>query len=136
MKKSLIIGLSVLLLAIVSCRSHQKAPATDVTLVDSVLVSTPETVSASLDTVTSIIETPSIVLPPFPDTIFPSAEKLLFVVDTFQTDISGMMSDLSDKYDGSNGIFTFRGSQTRNPNFSGRIHGDLIDIHTEWVFAT
>lgn len=136
MKKTLIIGLSALLLAIVSCRSHQKAPATDITEVDSVLVSTPDTVSASFDTVKAIIDTPTIVLTPFPDTIFPSAEKLLFVVDTFQTGISGMMSDLSDKYDGTNGIFTFRGSPTRNPNFSGRIHGDSINIHTEWVFTT
>lgn len=73
---------------------------------------------------------------PFPDTIYPSAEKLQFVVDTFLTEVSGVMTDLSDKYENLDGIYTFRGSPTRNPNFFGKLHGDSIDIHTEWEFTT
>lgn len=75
-------------------------------------------------------------LEPFPDTMFESAEKLMYVIDTLAFDISPEIQDLSDLYEGKEGIFTFRGSSTRNPNFFGRLHGDSINIHVEWAFET
>lgn len=75
-------------------------------------------------------------LEPFPDTMYESAEKLMYVIDTMAFDISPEIVELADPYEGKEGIFTFRGSQTRNPYFFGRLHGDSIDIQVEWAFET
>ena len=53
----------------------------------------------------------------FPDTMYASAEKVMFVVDTFDKSVPCMLSDFEDLYEDAPGIFMFRGSPTRNPNF-------------------
>lgn len=73
---------------------------------------------------------------PFPDTMFASAEKIMYVIDTFDKEIPAALSDLDDLYEDAPGIYTFRGSLSRNPNFCGRLHGDSADIQVEWVFTT
>lgn len=73
---------------------------------------------------------------PFPDTMFPSAEIIQFKIDTFAHDIPSDLSDLKDPYLDAPGIFTFRGSLSRNPNYQGRLHGDSVNITLDWVFAT
>lgn len=73
---------------------------------------------------------------PFPDTMLPSTEKLMFVIDTFDWETPGELSDMDDLYEDSPGIFTFRGSLSRNPNFYGRLHGDSINFSVEWSFST
>ena len=72
----------------------------------------------------------------FPDTMYASAEKVMFVVDTFDTSVPCMLSDFKDLYEDAPGIFMFRGSPTRNPNFCGHLHGDSININVDWVFKT
>jgi len=141
MKKHISFGLIALLLIAMSCRTHLVTPTDNpVASVDSIPVVIPGTSdSISIAVTDTFAETPAettTVITPFPDTIFPSAEKLLFVIDTFETAISGIMNDLSDKYEGVDGIYMFRGAPSRNPNFHGMIHGDTINIHTEWVFTT
>ena len=72
----------------------------------------------------------------FPDTMFASAEKVMFVVDTFDMTVPSELSDFKDLYEDAPGIFMFRGSPTRNPNFCGHLHGDSININVDWVFKT
>lgn len=72
----------------------------------------------------------------FPDTMYPSAQILMFRIDTFCYDIPAELSDLNDYYSDAPGIFTFRGSLSRNPSFSGRLHGDSLHISVDWTFAT
>lgn len=73
---------------------------------------------------------------PFADTMFLSAEKILYKIDTFLMDVSSELNNLEDPYHDADGIFTFRGSPSRNPNFFGRIHGDSACINVDWVFNT
>ena len=72
----------------------------------------------------------------FPDTMFASAEKVMFVVDTFDMTVPSELSDFKDLYEDAPGIFMFRGSPTRNPNFCGHLQGDSINISVDWVFKT
>ena len=137
MKKHLSLGLMTLLLIALSCKTHHVTHTTESPIAST--ESTTVEVDDTIATVNTIPETPqetAIAITPFPDTIYPSAEKLLFVIDTFADAIPGVMTDLSDKYENVDGIYMFRGSPSRNPNFFGRIHGDSINIHTEWVFST
>lgn len=138
MKKIFYFGLLIVALILSSCHTHHDTATNDAPVVtDTVPVVTPDiTGLAVTDTIPEMPEETVSPIIPFPDTIFPSAEALLFVIDTFEKEISGLMNDLTDKYDGNDGIYTFRGSLSRNPNFFGTIHSDTIDIHTEWVFAT
>jgi outer membrane protein assembly factor BamB len=79
------------------------------------------------------VETPVL---PFPDTMLPSAEKVMVEIDTIDPTLPWEIKDFTDAYADAPGIFTFRGSPTRNPNFCGRLHGDSLFIHTEWEFTT
>ena len=72
----------------------------------------------------------------FADTMFPSAESIVYVIDTLEPDIDGTLFDTDDLYKDAPGVFTFRGSLSRNPHFVGRLHGDSINITTSWVFTT
>lgn len=72
----------------------------------------------------------------FPDTIYASAEKVMFVIDTIDVTLPCELSDFEDLYKDAPGIFMFRGSPSRNPNFCGRLHGDSVKISTEWIFTT
>jgi outer membrane protein assembly factor BamB len=71
-----------------------------------------------------------------PDTMYVSAEKVKFVVDTFDTSVPCELKDFEDLYGNTQGILMFRGSPTRNPNFCGHLYGDSIDINVDWVFET
>ena len=85
---------------------------------------------------TDTIAEPEVVILPLPDTILPSAEKVMVQIDTFDKELPWEILSFSDPYADAPGIFTFRGTPTRNPNFQGRLHGDSIRIHTEWEFGT
>lgn len=92
-----------------------------------------------LEPAEEIIDTipePEEIVLPFPDTILPSAEKIMVKIDTFDQTLPSTLMEFNDPYANAPGIFTFRGTPFRNPNFSGRLHGDSINIHTEWVFNT
>jgi len=87
----------------------------------------------------SVVADTIVVLPlvePFPDTMFASAEKVIFAIDTFDRATSPLLSDYDDLYADAPGVFMFRGSPTRNPNFSGRLYGDSLSINVDWVFTT
>ena len=47
----------------------------------------------------------------FPDTMFASAEKVMFVVDTFDMTVPSELSDFKDLYEDAPGVFMFRGQQ-------------------------
>lgn len=117
MTKLLYLFFTTLLMAMSSCNRPQEVPAEPL----------PET-----DT---LVETVEVILP-FPDTVLPSAEKVMIQIDTIDPTLPWEIQDYADAYADAPGIFTFRGSPTRNPNFYGRLHGDSIDIHTEWAFGT
>ena len=72
----------------------------------------------------------------FPDTMYASAEKVRFIIDTINPTILSELSDYENVYDNSNGIFMFRGDLSRNPNFHGRLYGDSVNITVDWVFKT
>ena len=82
---------------------------------------------------TIVVPTPD---PSFPDTIFASAEKVMFQIDVMDSLVSGKLSDYEDLYCDAPGVFTFRGTKERNPNFSGQLHSDTVNISVEWVFVT
>lgn len=73
---------------------------------------------------------------PFPDTMYASAEKITYIIDTFDKETSPLLCNYDDLYADAPGVFMFRGSPTRNPNFSGRLYGDSLSINVEWVFTT
>ena len=68
--------------------------------------------------------------------MFASAEKVFFIVDTMDASLPCELSDFVDLYKDAPGIFMFRGSPSRNPNFCGHLHGDTYKISNEWVFTT
>ena len=119
MQTTIHILLSLLILSCFSCGRFQENKVE-------------EQVMEEIDT----IPEPAEIVLPFPDTILPSAEKVMVKIDTFDTLHPWMLNDFADAYADAPGIFTFRGSPFRNPNFKGRLHGDSINIHTEWVFGT
>ena len=87
---------------------------------------------------TQIVDTipPVVVDFGFPDTMYASAERVRYVVDTFCSAIPSELSDNENVYDNSNGIFMFRGDLSRNPNFYGHLHGDSVNITVDWAFRT
>ena len=76
------------------------------------------------------------VIESFPDTIYASAEQLMFQIDTFDKTLPSMLSNLEDAYEGKPGIFAFRGSASRNPNYYGHLSDDSINIKVDWEFTT
>lgn len=72
----------------------------------------------------------------FPDTMFASAGKVMFVIDTMDANLPSHLSDFEDLYSDASGIFMFRGSPSRNPSFCGHLHGDSVNISLDWVFTT
>lgn len=71
-----------------------------------------------------------------PDTMFESAKKLHFLIDTFDRKTPGFLKNLSDKYADAPGIFTFRGSPSRNPSFIGHVAGRPSKVSVDWAFST
>ncbi len=90
------------------------------------------------ETETEIVDTipPVVIDYGFPDTMYASVEKVMFVIDTFDVSVPCELYDINDLYEDAPGIFMFRGSPTRNPNFYGHLHGDSININVDWVFKT
>lgn len=72
----------------------------------------------------------------FPDTMFASAKKVRFEIDTIDATLPQELIDYEDVYDEVPGVFTFRGAPSRNPNFSGRLHGDSVSITVDWIYKT
>lgn len=95
------------------------------------LVEEPMFESVVVDTVP---EVPVIVA--FPDTMYASAEKLLTVIDTVDASLPTCLSTLEDVYADKPGIYTFRGSSTRNPLFHGHLTGDSIQFKVDWEYTT
>ena len=118
MKRSILILLPFLLAF--SCTNRQtqtvEAPSTE-----------PETV----DTVPEVL-----VVEPFPDTVYASAEKLMIQIDTIDKALPSMLSFMEDAYENKSGIFTFRGSATRIPPYHGHLTEDSIQFKVDWVFST
>jgi len=96
----------------------------------------PRSVAEVSDTIVADTVPPVVVDPGLPDTIFASAEKVMYVIDTFNKEVPSELSDFDDLYKDAPGIFMFRGAPSRNPNFCGRLHGDSIKIGIDWVFTT
>ena len=96
----------------------------------------PQVVVEAADTL--VVDTiPAVVVDPgFPDTMFASAEKVMFVIDTIDAMLPSELSDFEDLYKDAPGIFMFRGSPSRNPNYCGHLHGDSVKIGLDWVFTT
>ena len=94
---------------------------------------------ASEETRTVVVDTLVELVPeitPLPDTMYASAEKLMYQIDTFDKTLPSDLSTLEDVYADKPGIFTFRGSSTRNPNFCGHLTDDSIQIKVDWAFTT
>lgn len=82
----------------------------------------------------TVVEEP--VVTAFPDTLYASAEKLLIVIDTIDASLPSELNSLEDAYADKPGIYTFRGSATRNPNFHGHLTDDTIQIKVDWEYST
>ena len=91
----------------------------------------PNDTEASIDSIAVRQEVNS-----FPDTMLPSAEALFYRIDTFAKEAVPSFEGSEDFYQDADGIFTFRGSPSRNPNFFGRLHSDSLHITVDWVFET
>ena len=76
------------------------------------------------------------VITAFPDTLYASAEKLMIVIDTIDPTLPSELNSLEDAYADKPGIYTFRGSATRNPNFHGHLTNDSIQIKVDWEYTT
>ena len=96
----------------------------------------PQVVVDAADTLVMDTIPPVAYDPGFPDTMFASAEKVMFIVDTMDASLPCELSDFVDLYKDAPGIFMFRGSPSRNPNFCGHLHGDSFKISLDWVFTT
>ena len=117
--KQILLFILPLLLA-VSCTNQQKP---------SIEEPTPEP-----EIVDTVPEVP--VIEPFPDTVYASAEKLLVQIDTLDKTLPSTLASIEDAYANKPGIFTFRGSSSRIPNFSGYLTDDSIQFKVDWVFTT
>lgn len=71
----------------------------------------------------------------YPDTSYASISKMKYEIDTLM-DVSGELADLKNQYEGVNGIFTFRGSPTRETSFYGKVSGTPDTVKVDWVFTT
>lgn len=72
----------------------------------------------------------------FPDTMYASAAQLLIQIDTVDASLPTELSTLEDVYADKPGIYTFRGSASRNPCFHGHLTDDSIQIKVEWTYVT
>ena len=76
------------------------------------------------------------VITAFPDTMYASADELMIVIDTIDPSLPSDLSNLEDAYADKPGIYTFRGSATRNPNFHGHLTSDSIQFKVDWTYST
>ena len=76
------------------------------------------------------------VITAFPDTMYASAEKLMIVIDTVDPSLPTELAFLEDAYADKPGIYTFRGSASRNPSFHGHLTDDSIQFKVDWTYTT
>lgn len=114
------IVLLCLALTVLACVRQQPQPVVSID---------PEPVEC--DTTT---ETPAVTA--FPDTMFASAAKLMVQIDTIDPLLPSELSTLDDVYAGKPGIYTFRGSASRIPEYQGHLTDDSLHIKVEWSYAT
>lgn len=88
------------------------------------------------DSTSLIMTTDEPIVIAYPDTMMSSVEKIDYRVDTLLRDVSGDLMQLVDYYKDSPGILTFRGNQSRNPQFIGQIKGEPTKVEIDWVFHT
>lgn len=93
------------------------------------------------DSATDSADVPSAVehqapITPLPDTVYASASKLKFTVDTFCDSVSGEINSLTDLYSNAPGSFTFRNGLARQANFGGTVKGTPSEISIDWTFKT
>ena len=71
-----------------------------------------------------------------PDTVYPSADAVKFVVEYVGDSATGALSSLDDLYAGTPGAFTFRKGQHRDASFGGTVSGTPSEITVDWEFTT
>lgn len=71
----------------------------------------------------------------YPDTSYASVSKMRYKIDTLMTE-PGELNSLKNQYENANGIFTFRGSPTRETSFYGIINGSPDTVKVDWTFKT
>ena len=86
---------------------------------------------------TAIDSVVEVVTPHHPDTVFESVKKLKTIkVDTFLSQVPGMLENFDNQYDSIDGILTFRGAPTRETPFAGKITGTPSVVKVDWEFNT
>lgn len=86
---------------------------------------------------TAIDSVVEVVTPHHPDTVFESVKKLKTIkVDTFLSEVPGMLENFDNQYDSIDGILTFRGAPTRETPFAGKITGTPSVVTVDWEFNT
>ena len=92
--------------------------------------------SSDADSTTSVMTTEEPIIMAYPDTIYESAKKIDFRVDTMLQNIDGTLLQLVDSYADTPGVLTFRGTPSRTPHFIGKVNGEPSKITVDWVFHT
>ncbi|MCH5318341.1 MAG: dehydrogenase [Paramuribaculum sp.] len=77
-----------------------------------------------------------VVIERLPDTVFPSAEKIKYKVDIFDSAVNGRLESLTDLYDNKQSLMTFRRGLKRQGNFDGRLDSMPKAIKIDWTFKT
>lgn len=81
------------------------------------------------------IEKAEINLTEYPDTVFPSAERVSYSIERADSS-SGNLNSIADLYRKAPGAFTFRKGEHRDADFGGRIDTLPSDLNIDWEFKT
>lgn len=90
--------------------------------------------SLALDSVAQIEETESVKR--LPDTIFPSAAKLSFVIDVKDTTSNGVIDNLANLYGKTSSILTFRRGPLRQGDFKATVDSVPTQMNIDWTIET
>ncbi|MDE6264545.1 MAG: dehydrogenase [Paramuribaculum sp.] len=71
-----------------------------------------------------------------PDTLFPSARNIRYVIDCREDSSSGIINYTGDMYCNAPGAFTFRNRPLRQADFGGKVAGTPDTIIIDWKFET
>lgn len=71
-----------------------------------------------------------------PDTVYESVSMVKYSIERCDTEVSGMLNSLADKYTAAPGVFTFRGGPYRQADFNGTVKGEPTDLVVDWTFHT
>ena len=77
-----------------------------------------------------------VVIEHLPDTVYPSASKVTFIVEVPDTTVSGFIEPLNDLYSSSSSIMTFRQGLKREADFNGRVDSIPTTLEVAWRFDT